>query len=110
MKLSASHEVAGDNDQAILDTLQAVIVDRSLQEAWPRLFALYRKSDPNNCAFTLAENQYRFNDSCPILRQDICRAYGLLADTFAASHRLDTARQLRADAERNYGCATAGGS
>ena len=102
--LGAAEVSAGSAEDAILTFMQAFMVDRTRQEVWPHLRVLYQQIDPDSCAFTLSNGQYRFNDACPIARRHICEAHRRLVDIFRGANQRAAAERVRDNALRNYGC------
>lgn len=104
LRLSAAAASLERIEDAILYAMQAFLVDPQREEVWPRLFALYRKLDPQNCAFVYAAEQYRFDDTCPLVRRHICQALDSLAEIFLYAGDRSAAGAARTNAETNYHC------
>jgi len=102
--LAAAYAAAGDNENAILSLLETFLCDKSRQDVWPRLYALYQQVDPGGCAFVQAAGQYRFNHDCPIVHRDICAALQRQVDAFRATGDLEVVLRLRDAAVAVHGC------
>ncbi len=91
-------------DAATIALVQALLLDNSRQETIRLLVDIYRQTDQQGCAIVFSAGEPKLNVDCAQVRNDICRAYGGLAEVFVAAKQLGLAREIRDTAVREYRC------
>jgi tetratricopeptide (TPR) repeat protein len=102
--LAGAFEAEGDGAVAAELYVAAMLIDPARADVWPRLVNLYEQVDGGACALVHLDGRYRLNPECPLVRQQVCRAYGVIAGFCEAAKQPATASEARERAWRIYGC------
>ncbi len=95
---------AGRVEDAIINLLQALLLDSNRQDALSTLVGIYRQVDREGCAVVFSQNQPRLNAQCPLVHGHICTAYAGLAQVFLETRNPPLAQQTVDNAIKNYAC------
>lgn len=95
---------AGRVEDAIINLLQALLLDANRQDALSTLVGIYRQVDREGCAVVFSQNQPRLNAQCPLVHNHICVAYAGLAQVFIETRNPTVAQQTIENAIKNYAC------
>src|SRR5262249_9572852 len=105
----------GRDEDALVDTLQALLVEPQRKDLQPQILALYRRIDSDGCGFTgPAGGPVTVHPDCPAAQRLVCPAYGELvrtragASNFAAAKRAEAIARFRSGAEQGFRCSQLG--
>jgi tetratricopeptide (TPR) repeat protein len=106
LSLASVFITTGQNEEASVALLQALLLDSNRQEALRLLVEIYRQIDRDGCAVIFAPGQStpQLNADCPLVKQHICRAYAGLSLVFARARQHALAETTRENAVKNYNC------
>ena len=107
--IASAQIAAGNNEDAAISLLEALLLDGGRQEALRYLVEIYRQIDRDGCALIFAPGHpvAQLNADCPLVKTHICRAYAALNRTFLDAHQPVLAKQTRDNALNSYKCSAA---
>jgi protein O-mannosyl-transferase len=115
LHVASAHAALGRDDEALVDTLQGLLVEPGRDDIKVQIYALYERVDPGGCAFTRDDSRVVVHPDCPAARRIVCRAYDELvaalatAPNFEPAARAEAIGRFRAGAERGFRCSELAG-
>src|SRR5262249_15979096 len=90
----------GRNDEALVATIEALLVEPGRSDLHSSLYELYQQVDPSGCGFTREGSQVRLHPDCPAARAWVCRAYADLVPALLAMK--NATRDARVEAAEKF--------
>jgi tetratricopeptide (TPR) repeat protein len=106
MSIASVFLAAGQAQDAAIPLLQTLLLDSNRADALQLLTEIYKQIDKSGCAVVREPGSaaVRLNADCPLVHDQICRAYAGLVEVFGEAKQRDLARQTRESAFKTYHC------
>jgi tetratricopeptide (TPR) repeat protein len=94
-EMSRVYRLAGDNHQAEITLMEALVADPSVTVFASQLVDLYTQSEPQSCAVRRAGGATSLDLNCPLVHDQLCTAARNMAILYAQSGKRDRGATAR---------------
>jgi len=106
-EISHAYGALGDERQAAVALMEALVYDPSWSRFASLLVDLYRRTEPQSCAVRELAGQTSLNVECPLVHEELCAAARNVELLYAGRGEMDKAGGTANSAIRELGCPAA---